>query len=104
MSSILAFLVSFPWANKILFDDLFMKNPMTNIRTVLSELIVMLVAAAMSYYCCSFVTDSLIGMVIKGMLAAIISSIVFLLCFSRTEEFKYWINQVEVHFHIFIRR
>lgn len=58
--------------------------------------IVTIVAFAIMTLVCNYITEiSLLNFIIKGMICVIIFNVILIICFHKTEEFKYYINLVK---------
>ena len=89
LSTIIAFCISLPWANSILFNTLFKKSSIGNLIAFLKYGIVTIVVATISYLICSFSGNGVIGIVERLLISIIISNGLFVLIYHRRSEFIY---------------
>ena len=92
ISTILAFLISVPWCNSVVFKKMFCKSPFINIRRMISNMAITSVTAILTYYICSIFPISIIGILERMLICVIVPNIIFVLSFSRFEEFNYFSN------------
>lgn len=90
LSTILAFIISLPWANKVLFNNLFEKSPILNLFFVLKEFVITVLLCIVSYIICLICTNGLLGLLERIVICCIVPNIIYVLMHYKTEEFKYW--------------
>ena len=79
VSTIIAFMISLPWANKVLFKNLFRKKPIINIIYILKNAIVTILASVMAYLFSTRSTTGIIGILETLIISVVVSNIVFIL-------------------------
>lgn len=89
-SSILAFCISMPWANRVLFGSLFQKSPGKNLLTVFGYAALTALACAACYFSCLLCPGGILGIILRLLISGVVSCALFILFTFRTEEFKYW--------------
>ncbi|MBQ7290386.1 MAG: polysaccharide biosynthesis C-terminal domain-containing protein [Clostridia bacterium] len=90
VSSILSFLISVPWVNKVLFDHLFHKKPGKNLLSILIYFAATVLIGASTYAICSLCHDGFLGLVERLIVCVFCSNAFFVLLFIRSDSFKYW--------------
>lgn len=90
ISTIIAFFISLPWVNKVLFDNLFHMRPIRNLVGIGGYFVLTMIAAVATYFVCMICSDGLIGIIQRFMICCIIPNIIFVLATLRSDEFKYW--------------
>ena len=90
LSTILAFAISLPWANKVLFDNLFRMNPLTNLVRFLVDFLWTLVIAAVTYLICMVFPFTVWGLLARLAVCCVVPNLLFALKSMRTEELRYW--------------
>lgn len=94
ISTIVAFLISVPWANYVLHHYLFKKRSAFNIFEILRWFLATMVATLVCYLICNIMKDGLIGIILRLVICMIIPNFVFVILFWRRDEFKYIKNIV----------
>lgn len=92
LSTILSFMISLPWANKVLFDNLFKKSPMLNIWFIVKELVLTILFCFISYIICDICDEGLSGILERMVICCVVPNLLFFLFHFKTEEFRYWVN------------
>lgn len=96
LSTIIAYLISLPWLNHILFKNLFTSvKPIVNLMSTLNYFVVTVIACAVTYVPCYFLGDSIIEFLIKGVICVIVPNLVFVLIYHRREEFGFFVAKVK---------
>lgn len=88
-ATILAFGVSLPWANSVLFKNLFNRSGIGNLLTILKYTVVTAVSCAIAYYICTYSPSGVLGLAVRLVVSVAVSLGLFLLLFFKTEEFGY---------------
>lgn len=96
VSTILAFLISVPWANQVLFKHLFHKPSVNNIFLILKYLLVTVIIGTITYFVCSFCGDGIGWFIVRMAICVILPNVLFLLCFFKTKEFSYVLQKFKV--------
>ncbi len=89
ISSIIAFLISVPWSNYVLFKNVFQIKPSVNLLYLFKYLILASISCTVSYLLCNLVFDGFAGLLIRLCICLIVSNIVFLGTSIKTQEFGY---------------
>lgn len=89
LSTILAFLISVPWCNHVVFTKMFHHSPMKNILEMVANAAITGVIAASTYYMCSFCPISALGIIERLLICAVIPNLFFFVVFRNTEELTY---------------
>lgn len=95
LSTIIAFLISLPWANKVLFDNLFHKNHIQNLVVYVWDFIVTACISIVTYVVCLICPNSCIGVIEKLLICCLIPNVLLLVIFRQNSEFIYWKKQVK---------
>lgn len=88
LSTVLAFCISLPWVNNVLFKYLFKRSPTEGIVDVVKYLIISTISAVTSWIICSQIPEGIVWLFVRLIICTGISSIVFILILSRTNDFK----------------
>lgn len=94
ISSILAFLISLPWANKVLFEHLFRMNAFANIKRICKYFVLTVGICVASYGCCMICADGIGGLVQRLVICCLVPNILFVLMTYKTEEANYCLQLV----------
>lgn len=94
-STIFAFMISLPWANRVLFKNLFRKNSIVNLLEILRYLLITAFVACITFALCSLVCDGFWGLIIRIAICIVLPNLLFALVFSRTKEFKFMIKRIK---------
>ncbi len=95
LSSIIAFFISLPWANKVLFDNLFRMNAFANIKEICKYFALTVVICTASYGCCMICSEGIAGLVQRLIICCLIPNVLFILMTFKTEEANYCLQIVE---------
>lgn len=98
VSSVLAFLISMPWANMVLFRNLFKTSPWKNIWQITKYAVVTAILSAITYFACMICHDGILGIVERFILCCIIPNALFILFFCKSKEFIYWKTKINTIF------
>lgn len=98
LSTIIAFFISLPWANKVLFDNLFHKDHMQNLMCIVRDFFITSGISALTYGLCSFCPNGISGFIIRFLICCLIPNILLWMVYFKSEEFKYWKNYCVVFF------
>ena len=79
ISTIIAFMISLPWANRVLFKNLFKKKPITNIVYILKNAAITITSCFISYLISTTNGVSIVGIVKILMISIVVSNIIFVL-------------------------
>ena len=94
LSTILAFLISLPWANYVLFKHLFHKSSWSNLWNVVKYFLVTVVAGGITYLACTIFGEGIPALLGRFAVCCIVPNAIFTLCFFRTKEFSYMLKKV----------
>ena len=89
LSTILAFMISLPWANHVLFKNLFQRNSIQNIFSIFKYFVITVASCIATYFVCGFCGDTMAWFIVRVVMCVIIPNLIMLLCFYRTQEFEY---------------
>lgn len=90
VSTILAFSISLPWANKVLFDNLFRVSPLGNLGRIFSDFLWTVLIAAVTYLSCTGFAHTIWGLIGRFGLCCVVPNLLLALKSMKTEEFQYW--------------
>ncbi len=103
LSTILAFTISLPWANSVLFKQLFKKPAFLNLISIAKYLLVTIVVGLITYIICGLCPDGLLGLIIRIVICCILPNLLFLVVYVKTEEFKYFKDRIKGYLKKFKR-
>lgn len=95
LSSVIAFLISVPWANKVLFRCLFKKSPAINLLAMCKYAVITVVSCAVSYGICSLCIGGIVGLIVRLATCVVVSNIVFLGVFIKSEELAFLMQLIK---------
>lgn len=90
VSTILAFLISIPWCNSVVFKHFFKKSPWINIRRMLLNFVITFAIGAFTYFVCYNLDITILGIILRIFICLIIPNAIYLLIFHSTDEFGYY--------------
>ena len=94
-ATILAFLISLPWANSVLFKNLFNRSGVSNLFAVARYFVVTAISCALAYYICTFCPSGVLGIGLRLIISVVVSLSLFILLFFKTEEFGYVVKMAK---------
>lgn len=97
LSSILAFMISVPWINKVLFNNLFNRSSLKNLLWILSMILLIIVVSGLSYFLCSFCPEGIIGLALRTIVCTFVSNFVLLFVFRKNSDFGF-VKKIFVRF------
>lgn len=104
LSTILAFMVSLPWTNYVLFRNLFFESAIGNLIIMVKNfLITALVAVITSTICVQF-ERTFGGLLFRIVICIVIPNIFFIIIYHKKEEFKYMLEILHGIRKRFLRR
>lgn len=104
LSTVLAFAISIPWVNVVVFKHLFHKNAMRNIVELVKKTIAVFIIGSMTFYLCSLFKATILGFMGKMAVCAIVPNGMMFALFSKTKEFRELISVVSDKIHTKIQR
>lgn len=91
LSTIISFLISLPWANKVLFDNLFKCSHCQNLLKIVLYFIITCISCLLSYLVCSFVcVNGIVGISLRVIICLIIPNTCFIIATIKSKEFSFW--------------
>ena len=97
LSTIVAFVISLPWANYVLFKYLFKKPAYKNLLKILQYLLITILASIVTYFVCNLCSGGVVGLIIRILLCCVLPNLIFLLLYGRTSEFNCMLKWVKSH-------
>ena len=88
LSTIIAFAISLPWANKVLFETLFKFSGKENLFYILKGLLVTTLASIITFYLCNFLPINIEYLLIRITICMIVPNIVFWLFYNKCNEYN----------------
>ena len=94
ISSIAAFAISIPWISRTLFRTLFQMSCAKFLVRIVFYAVVTIIAAIITLFLCELLplgdtkVQSMIWLVVRGMICLIVPNLIFVLFYFRLEEFK----------------
>lgn len=99
ISTILAFCVSLPWINKVLFDELFHKPAYKNLLSLIRKAVLTVLVAAFTYGICLLGGDGVIGIVYRFVICLLVPNTLYFLAYYKCEEFKWLQGRIKQIVH-----
>lgn len=98
LSTIIAFLISLPWANKVLFANLFENltdtPPCKNIFAILKSFALTCIAALPTYLICKLCPSSIWGFLLKVAVCCVVPNGIFWLALRKKAEYNYFVEHI----------
>lgn len=94
LSSIIAFCISIPWTNVVLFRNLFHKSPLENLFKMARELAVNVLLLAICYLLCSNLKFGFFWFVVRAVLTFAVFNIGYFIIYRNNDVFKYWLSVI----------
>ena len=95
ISTIIAFIISLPWANKVLFNIYFHRSSFENLVVILRSFLITIIACVLSYVFCLVPAEGLCGIAIKLVITVLISNIVFFISNRKRSEIGYLVEYID---------
>lgn len=89
LSSILAFMISVPWINKVLFNNLFDRSSRKNLLCIVSMILLIVVASCLSYLLCAFCPEGILGLALRIIICTVVSNTIFFVVFRKNQNFDF---------------
>lgn len=96
LSSILAFMISVPWCNRVVNKKLFQKKPIGNLLRMLGSLVGTALIAIPTYIVCGFCPDGIGGFVLKAAVCLILPNLCFFAVSFKRPEWKELLSYLRV--------
>ena len=90
LSTILAFLISLPWANGVLFKHLFKRNGLENIFSIIGYLFLTISISGGTYLICNIFGDGFIALICKVGVCMLVPNVIFIFVFRKNTNYLYW--------------
>ena len=100
LSTIIAFLISVPWCNYVVFKYLFFRSPFLNILKMIKNLLFTICICIVTFWICAYLHNSFLGLIERMIICCIIPNIFYFVAFRKKDEFK----AVEKYFHTIINK
>lgn len=91
-STILAFFISIPWCNYIVFKYMFQKSAIRNLLMMIANLIITSVIGLFTYFVCQIFPVSILGLIERLFFCIFASNIFYILLFRKTDEYRFFKN------------
>ena len=95
VSTIIAFFLSLPWVNHVVFTKMFRKQPKIHLLKMAGNAVITAVIAAGTFYICSFFPVSIPGIIGKIIVCIIFPNALFIMLFRKTSEFNYILEMLK---------
>ena len=89
LSTIIAYIISIPWCNYVLFINLFKKSSLKYNIYQIKQCFITCVIALITYVVCSAFSFSVLGFIGRIVICLFIPNIIFVMIFHRSEDFAY---------------
>lgn len=99
VSTVLAFLVSLPWANRVLFKYLFHMDPLINMKEIAKSFIITSIISFFCYIVCAGIAGGIRGILIRLVVCVLGSSILFAIFAFRSKELRFWLTFFKRYFY-----
>lgn len=95
LSTVLAFLISVPWCNHIVFRSIFQMSPWINLRQMLLTFAQTAAAALATYLVCGLFGTGILALLGRLVVCAIVPNLLFLALCHKKPEFRYLLEMVQ---------
>ena len=92
VSTILAFMISVPWCNYVVFSKMLHKSPGQNLIKMMTNFIITVVVGFITYNICSFLPISIMGIIGRLAICFIIPNFLYIIIFRNTYEFSTFLD------------
>ena len=89
VSTILAFFISLPWCNYVVFKHMFHMPPLKNLLKLILNFGITVVIGIITYFICFMLPVSILGVLGRLVVCIIVPNIIFVLLYKKSEEFAY---------------
>lgn len=89
LSTIIAFFISIPWCNYIVFKNMFYKSATLNLIRMFKNFILTCFIGMLTYLICGLFPISIIGLIERLMICIFVSNTLYILFFYKTEEYLF---------------
>lgn len=90
ISTIIAFTISVPWCNYVVFTKLFALSPWKNILRMLRDFVITAFIGTGTYFiCCSFPV-SVLGVILRLLVCIIIPNLIYFIIYHKSDSFIYY--------------
>ena len=100
ISTILAFFISVPWCNYVVFSKMFYKSHLKNLSTMALNFLFTSIIGIVTYMLCGLLPYSIPGFIVRMAICIIVPNILYYIIFHKTYEFTYFICLI----HRIVRR
>ncbi len=87
ISTIIAFGISLPWCNYIVFKNLFKKSHLKNLLKIVLDFLVFSIVGIITFFMCDFFDYSLQWFVVRLLICIVLPNVLLVLFYHRTKEF-----------------
>ena len=94
ISTIIAFLISLPWGNYLIFKLLFKRASLKNLFKMILDFIITFIIGAITYLICTIFSASIIGLVIRLIVCMIFPNVIYIIIYHKSEQFIYLRNLI----------
>lgn len=97
ISTAIAYFLSLPWINHIIYKNGFPNNnPLENIKNIFVSFLITVIACLLSFIACQCFGNSLSDFLIKIFLCIIIPNVIFFLCYRKRNEFNFFVSRLKL--------
>lgn len=94
ISSIIAFLISLPWSNYVLYHFLFNRKSVLNLLEIFKWFFITVLACSLCYLLCSLFAENLIGIILRIFACLLVSNVIFIFVFRNRDEFLFFCKKI----------
>ena len=94
ISTILAFIISLPWINWTLYNQLFHKSSFGNLILILKNSILTIMLGMITFLLCKPYGNSIAGIIIRSIICILIPNVIMISIYHKSPYLKYWFNFV----------
>jgi hypothetical protein len=89
LSSVFALaFIELPWETRVLFKAYFKKSTRGYYARILKAVLVAVVSITISFLICNLLPESIVGLILRGLVCVVIPNLLIVPVYFRTEEFK----------------
>lgn len=99
ISTIISMLISVPWENYTVFKYIFKRTSKKYYCFLILEMVICGTGCVLTWFCCRNISVSVLGLVLRFVICAIVSNIIFIVLHARNKVFHYSLGFIRAKLH-----